>query len=170
MPNNKSVAVLSVDPGATTGCAAGLFDLRLGTVAGTMRRARSKRLLRSWTIRGDHVEQAWELGRWVEEWEFSTHIEKAAVRSDRYYVTMENFIPRQLNFDPISLQIIGGFETLAKPLFEKTGIHYARQEPGERWCDDGWLKRNRLWVPSDHERDAIRHVATKLDKLLHGNY
>ena len=169
MPANRnSVALLSIDPGATTGCAAGLFDLRQATVAATMRRARSKRNLWSWEVVGDHVSQSWEIGRWFQDWQFKLQVERGIITAGNFHITMENFIPRQLNFDDISLLVIGGFETLLAPVVQKGHVKYERQEPVERWCDDAWLKRNGLWVRSDHERDARRHVARKIDKLLNG--
>jgi hypothetical protein len=165
-PNKNSVAIYSIDPGRTSGCAAGLFDLRQPTVAAAMRRARSKGHLWSFEMKGSHVVQSWEMARWFENWQFKYHIEKAWIASGNFHITMENFIPRQLNFDEISLLIIGGFETIIDNLIRLEHIQYERQEPSERWCDDEWLKRNRLWVPSDHERDARRHVATRIDHLL----
>jgi hypothetical protein len=166
--NRNSVALLSIDPGATTGCAAGLFDLRQPTVAATMRRARSKRNIWSWEVVGDHVSQSWEMAKWFQDWQFKYHVELGVIMAGQFYITMENFIPRQLNFDDISLLVIGGFETLLAPAVQQGHVRYERQEPVERWCDDDWLKRNGLWVRSAHERDARRHVARKIDKLLHG--
>lgn len=88
--------------------------------------------------------------------------------ADNFYIVMENFIPRQLNYDPTSLLVIGGFEVLLEGMFTKMGklATYNKQEPSERWADYKWLKENGIWTSSDHEKDARRHIGTKLDKLL----
>lgn len=182
MANKNSVAIFSIDPGVTTGCACGLFDLRMPTVHACMRRARSKGNIKSWEVLGDHVSQSWEIVATLVDWHFKVHVERGFVAHGRFYLVQENFIPRQIDFDPMSMFVIGGVESLLMGILQKQSdtrptrkikltdgdeyIWYERQEPGERWGDDKWLKENGLWVKSIHERDARRHIATKLNKLL----
>jgi hypothetical protein len=164
--NKNSVAILAVDPGVTTGCAAGLFDLRQQTVAAAMRRSLSKGHLISWEVGGDHVSQSWEIASWFRDWHFKNHVELEYVRHGNFYVAIENFIPRQQHFDVASLLIIGGLETLLVPKAEQTGFSLRRVEPVARWGDDKWLRSHGLWVSSNHERDARRHLASAVDALL----
>lgn len=157
---------MAVDPGETTGVAAGLFDLRLQRVGACMRRARSKGNLTSWEVLGNHVDQAWEISRWFNDWHFSVHVERQLVMSGHTYFVLEDFIPRQLHYDTTPMFVIGGIETLLVPNAGIAGYDGDRVQPSEKWSNDQWLKDNRLWVPSLHERDARRHLAGKLDSLL----
>lgn len=170
MPSKHAAAVLAIDPGGTTGCAAGLFDLTQPTVSQAMRRCWLKKKLISWEVSGDHVSQSWEICKWFLDWQYRVHVELQYIRAGRFYIALEDFQPRQLNFDTISLLIIGGIETLLVPKMDELGFSGTRVQPSERWADDDWLKRNRLWVPSDHERDARRHLAGALDRLLNNKW
>lgn len=164
--NKNSVAIFAVDPGGTTGVARGLFDLRQATVSACMRRARSKGHLESWEVKGNHIEQAWAIAKEFADWHYKVHVEQQLVNVNRTFFVIEDFIPRQINFDPIAIFIIGGIETLLVPQGGVQGYEGERRQPHQKWNTDLWLKDNRIWVPSQHERDARRHLAGKLDDLL----
>lgn len=157
---------MAVDPGETTGVAAGLFDLRQSTVGACMRRARSKSNIWSWEVSGNHVSQSWEIARWFNNWHYQVHVEKQLVAFGKTYFVIEDFIPRQLNFEKIPIEIISGIETLLVPNAGLAGYDGERVQPNEKWHTDQWLRENRLWAKSQHERDARRHLAGKLDSLI----
>lgn len=166
MANRNVVGIFAVDPGVTTGVARGLFDLRQPTVAACMRRARSKRLLESCEVKGHYVRQAWQISKAFADWVFNIHVERHLVEFGKIYFVIEDFQPQQLNFDITPIELIGGIETLLLPQAHVQGYEGERAQPNQKWANDAWLREHRLWVSSDHERDARRHVAGKLDRLL----
>src|SRR5215813_5644523 len=112
MANSNAHAIFACDPGMTTGCAWGVFDLRQPTVASCMKRAFRKRNLHTGEVRGSYVDQAWKLSRQSADWFFKQHVERGAIRQGSYTFVMERFTPRSLGVELISLQITSGVEVL----------------------------------------------------------
>jgi hypothetical protein len=79
MPITTAVAIFAIDPGGTTGCAAGVFDLRRLTVAKVLGRAQAKGNFKTWNVTGDNVKQNWEIARAVTDYYYQMHVECRSV-------------------------------------------------------------------------------------------
>jgi len=167
-----SVAIFSVDPGGTSGCATALIDLRQITVAKAMRRARIKGNINTWEERGEHTEQAWSIARKFVDFVFNVHIERSIVEMRSIYFVRENFEIRQMGADLSPVSVSAGFETLLCVRFADVwanGEFYQKQTASEAkgFCTNDMLDRwGLLRGRSDHERDSLRHIARRIDKLL----
>jgi hypothetical protein len=172
MPNATSVAVFGIDPGGTTGCATALIDLRQITVAKAMKRARIKGNIDTWCEKGHYVDQAWAIARRITDFLFTVHIEKSLIENEKFFIVCENFEIRQMGADLSPVEVRSGFETLLKGVFkdlwEKEGF-YSLQTASEAkgFCNNDMLDRwGLLRGRTPHERDALRHIARRIDKLL----
>ena len=170
MPLNTSIAIFAIDGGGTTGCATALLDMRRITVAAAMKRARAKSNIETWTVKGDHVEQAWTIARQVTDFYFMMHVEKALINFNSFYVVAESFQLRQMSAELTTVAVNAGIETLLKPAFNgRWGDVYFPQTASEAkgFCTNDMLDRwNLLRGITTHERDALRHIAARLDKML----
>lgn len=173
MPNSNAVAIFSIDPGGTTGCATALIDLRQPTVARCMMRAKRKGLIRTWNLKGDPIEQAWAISRSVADYFFFVHIERSLIQSGRAYIVMENFELRTLAADLAPVQIKAGVETLLSGAYGIDGKwkeegFYTTQMPSEMtFCSDDMLRKWGLMKGrSPHERAALKHMARRIDRFL----
>jgi hypothetical protein len=170
MPLTTSVAIFAIDPGGTTGIAAGVFDLRRITVAKTIVRARAKGNLKTWNIKGTNVAQNWEIARAVTDFYYTVHIERAWITFDSFYVVTEDFNLRQMSADLAPVERNSGIETLLAPAFkERWERVWSKQTASQAksFCNDKMLDRwGLLRGKTPHERDATRHLASRLDLLL----
>lgn len=173
MPNTNAVAVFSIDPGGTTGCATALIDLRQPTVARAIMRAKHKGFLRSWNVLGDPIEQSWAISRHVADYLFWAHIEKGYIQAGRAFIVLEGFELRTLAADLSPVQIKAGVETLLSGAYGIDGKwkeegFYTVQMPSEKtFCSDDMLRKWGLMKGrSPHERDAIRHLARRIDRFM----
>lgn len=170
MPLNTSVAIFAIDPGGTTGIAAGVFDLRRLTVAATIRRALAKNNFRTWNVRGPNVKQNWEISRAAVDFYYTTHVEKSLIFFNNFFVVAENFNLRQMDADLSPVERNSGVETLLGPCFkDRWDEVWSKQTASEAkgFCDDKMLDRwGLLKGKSPHERDAVRHIARRLDRML----
>src|SRR4051794_26475841 len=112
MPNSTTVAIFSVDPGGTSGCATALLDLRRVTVANTMKRAVAKRNINTWCEHGTEIEQSWAIARRVLDFLFNVHIERSLVPHGNFYLVCESFELRQMGADLSPVRVSHGFEVL----------------------------------------------------------
>lgn len=173
MPNSNAVAIFSIDPGGTTGCATALIDLRQPTVARAMQRAKVKGLLHTWNVKGDTIEQAWAISKHVADYFFWAHIEHQYIQANRAFIVMENFELRTLAADISPVQITAGVETLLSGAYGIDGRwkeegFYTKQMPSEKtFCSDDMLRKWGLMKGrSPHERDALKHMARRIDRFL----
>jgi hypothetical protein len=174
MPHATSVAIFSIDPGGTTGCATGLIDLRQITVKKAMKRAVAKQNLNTWEEQGTPVEQAWSISRKILDFLFTVHIEKSYIENRSFYIVSESFEIRQMGADLAPVKVQSGFETLLSGAFKdswKKDGFYRTQTASEAkgFCSDHMLD---LWGllkgKTPHERDALRHLSKRVDTLLKG--
>jgi hypothetical protein len=170
MPLPTNIAIFSIDPGGTTGCACGVFDLRRITVKAIVGRAKAKQNLKTWNVKGTNVAQNWEISKAVVDFYYTVHVEKAWIMYNKFYVVTENFNLREMGADLAPVERNSGIETLLEPCFkdrwdEVWSKQTASQAKG--FCDDKMLDRwGLLKGKSPHERDATRHIASRLDILL----
>jgi hypothetical protein len=170
MTLGSAVAIFSIDPGGTTGIAAGVFDLRRITVAAVMKRARAKGNIKTWNVRGDNVAQNWEISKAAVDFYYNTHVEKMWIGFDSFYVVAEDFNLREMSADLAPVERNSGIETLLAPCWKnRWGEVYSKQSASEAkgFCNNEMLDRwGLLRGKTPHERDAIRHIARRLDRLL----
>jgi len=172
VPNSTSVAIFAIDPGGTTGCASALLDLRQITVAKAIRRARAKGNVQTWVEKGTHTEQAWSLARKIVDFVFTVHIERMLIPHGNYFVVSESFEIRQMGADLAPVRVGAGLEALLCNAFKDlwgTDSFYQLQTASEAkgFCTNEMLDRwGLLKGRTPHERDALRHLARRLDKLL----
>lgn len=176
MPTSSAVALFVFDPGGTTGVMEMLADLRQETVASVMRRARSKRNLKTYEVKGDHVEQALELNSRLREFFFAVHVERAVVGANGLYIVIEDFHLRQMSADLSPVRVTSAFEAVFSAAHNLPSANYGSEQyikqsasEAKGFCSNDMIKKWGLWYRrSDHERDAIRHGARRLDNLLQG--
>lgn len=170
MPLPSSVALFAIDPGGTTGCAAGVFDLRRLTVAKVLGRAQAKGNFKTWNVTGDNVKQNWEIARAVTDYYYQMHVERALIVFSSFYVVTEDFNLRQMSADLSPVERNSGIETLLAPAFkDRWSDVWSKQSASEAkgFCNDKMLDRwGLLRGKTPHERDATRHIARRLDRLL----
>ncbi len=172
MPSANAYAIFTVDPGVTTGCASALIDTGQPTVAAAMRRARGKGLLWTWEETGSHTEQAWSICKKATDFFFKYHVEKQYIRANRALFVIEDFQLRQMGVDLMPVRIQASIETLLYGAYGsdfEDDEFYTKQQPSHAkgFCTDRMLKSWNLWHHlSPHQRDAARHLAKKVDRLL----
>lgn len=174
MPHATSVAIFSIDPGGTTGCAKALIDLRQITVQRSMKRAVMKRNVDTWVVHGSSHEQAWKISQQIVDFLFYAHIEKSVIENRNFFIVREDFHIQQMGADLSPVEVSAGIETLMFGAFKdrwgKDGF-LQKQSASEAkgFCTDKMLdKWGLLKGRTPHERDALRHMARRIDKLLKG--
>lgn len=137
-----------------------------------MRRAHVKHNINTWCEHGDHIEQSWSIARKIIDFLFISHIERSLIENSNFFIVCEKFEIRQMGADLSPVRVGAGIETLIsgafKDLWRKDGF-YQLQSASEAkgFCTNDMLDRwGLLRGRTDHERDALRHVARRLDKLL----
>lgn len=174
MPKSAAYAIMSVDPGGTTGLATALVDLKQPTVASCVRRAWRKGNLRTWTCTGDHIEQAWYICRYYTNWIFNIHIEQSLVQAHHDSFVIESFQLRQMGADMSPVRIKAGIEVLLAGAygvdsdFAREGFYVEQSASSAKaFVTDDMLKRWDMWRnKTPHERDALRHLARRIDSLM----
>lgn len=103
---------------------------------------------------------------------FNVHIERSLIENSNFFVVCEGFEIRQMGADLSPVQVAAGVETLMvgafKDRWDKDGF-YQKQSASEAkgFCNDKMLDRwGLLKGRTPHERDALRHIARRIDKLL----
>lgn len=170
MPLNTSVAIFAIDGGGTTGIAAGVFDLRKMTVKAAMRRARAKGNIETWNVKGRNVDQNWKIAKAANDFYYNVHVEKLWVSFNSFYIVAEDFQLRDMAADLAPVERNSGIETLLAPcfkdrwdeVFSKQSASEAKSFCNDKMLEDWGLLKNK----TPHERDALRHIARRLDKLL----
>jgi len=137
-----------------------------------MKRARIKSNVRTWVEHGSHTDQAWAIARKIVDFLYTVHIERSLIENSNFFVVVENFELRQMGADLSPVTVTAGLETLLCERFKdrwgKNGF-YQKQTASEAkgFCNNEMLDRwGLLKGRTPHERDALRHVARRIDKLL----
>jgi hypothetical protein len=164
-------AVFAVDPGGTTGCATGLFRTDRGDdmLYSVIDRAVKKKSIDTWEEEGGPHEQAWSIVRkWV-DFRFRCNTE-LNIPIPHIHLVCESFHLRTQNADLSPVLVIGGMLVL---LYGREEEHFALGQPDwqmpseAKRVTNSRLRSLGLWVRgSEHRRDALRHIVTKVDTLL----
>jgi hypothetical protein len=174
-------AVLGIDPGGTTGVAAGyveLKDTRRATLA-TMHNNKTAE------VDGDYLEQSVALANIMSRFVFTANVEYS-IPIDNIHIAIEDFILRRrmeggATGNLTSCWVAAG----AVALFAAQTVIDINNKMWWRLPEDGWdiawqqpsnaktlatdarLKSYGLWTPgSTHKRDATRHLVLRVDKLI----
>lgn len=175
MAKASAYAIYAVDPGGTTGVCEAVVDIDQPTVAAAIKRASRKGNLKTYEVKGEYASQAWVLTRGATDFWFKMHVEKSYVRQGNVRYVTELFTARSLAAEMISVQINSGAYTLLQGAFDvENGLEalssfYSEQSASEAkgFCSDDMLKSWDLWKSkSPHERDAIRHLARRIDRMM----
>lgn len=164
-------AVMAVDPGGTTGLAAGMFRRSEGvdgTVLGpTLRRAVRRRAVWTQLVTGSPEEQAWFIARGWTEFLFRWNVELGQPVRDCHLV-VEEFELRQMAVQLSPVEVTAGLKTLLMPAAVEIERQSASQAMSKatnarlRQWDLYALGRGR----GDHKRDALRHLALRVSRVL----
>jgi hypothetical protein len=165
-------AIMTVDPGGTSGCATGVFRTDKGhdMLSSIFERAVSKGQIRSWEERGSEEAQAWAIAQHWTQFHFKCNVEYSIPIRNIYFV-IEDFQLRELQAKLHSVAVNFGVRTL---LVGKDGLwplgEPVYQQPSQaKTRNNKQLKELGLWVvASEHRRDALRHMITKVSDILDG--
>jgi hypothetical protein len=126
----------------------------------------------TWNETGTYAEQAWRISRDIVDFFFNVHVERGIVDANACYIVIEDFQLRMMSADLSPIWVTAGIECLLSSAYDgrwELDGFYDKQSPSEAkgFCSDNMLKGWSLWKgKSPHERDVVRHMARKLDKLL----
>lgn len=163
---------MAVDPGTTTGVARGTFvPVKGGDLAAHF----AFGLYESWEVEGIPGEQAWEIiGEFV-DWRADL-ILKHNYRPEAISLTFESFQLRidkargagssKPMLDPI--RVISACEALCFNSRGERIVDFGFQSPSDKsTITNDRLRRWGLWVVgSEHRRDAMRHLALRVDSQI----
>lgn len=172
-------AVMTVDPGGTSGCSQGIFRTDRGDdmMATVLKRALKKKQITSWEVKGIPAAQAWSI---CEQWiafRFKCSVEYQ-IAFDDIHLVIEAFQLRKLQADLYPVMVIHGIETLLYrdagnvldgklPTLWPVGRPEYQEPSTGKHMDNKHLKRLEVWaVGSPHERDALRHLVQKVNAIL----
>jgi hypothetical protein len=188
MRSNKNLhAVLAIDPGGTTGIAAGYMELE-NTRRSTLEGMYNKK---SAEVKGNYLEQAVALDNIFRHFIFTANVEHG-IPQPNIHVAIEDFVLRRrteggATGNLTSVWVAAAFAgilckhfTLVDDSDVVEALTVMDDEPAKAitWqtasdakhvANDERLKSYGLWVVgSAHERDAFRHLVLRVDKLLSG--
>lgn len=173
-------AVFTVDPGGTSGVARGVFK-SLPTLADTLREAVKMGEVEAWECEGAPELQAWELAAEIRDWVFEVHTQLLIPLPD-ISVVFEAFQLRQRSADlsPVAVTaatcalLMDRDDVMSVEGWSGTfvgGVGLYVQQPADA---KNLATRERLidWDlyalgrGSDHKRDALRHLAVRVNGVL----
>jgi hypothetical protein len=165
--------VMAVDPGTTSGVAAGLFHAA-ADIAGCLANAEWE----AWEVNGTPGEQAWEIMDEYKNRQVDWNI--GGVGFPNMYLVVESFALRlkkahgagsnQRMMDPI--RVISAMEALSLHYLSgelRPWCKFEFQLPAEakRYVTNERMRRWGAWVKgSEHKRDATRHMIKKVSDIL----
>lgn len=160
-------AILAVDPGGTTGVAAGHYEL-LGSMKRTV--TTGQRMHKTAEVKGDWLEQANTIVQLAVRWAYTAQVEHH-IPADRLHVVFENYIPdpKRVGAGATDLSPVWVGAPAGAMIVNELGLDVVWQTASEAkgYATNERLKQWGLWVVgSAHERDANRHLAKLLDRLL----
>lgn len=156
------VGVFAFDPGGTTGVGWALMDVK-DTVAKTLRYAD----IQTVEVTGDWKEQARKLrDLWLavsHEWK------ERGLAGQHTYLIREDFnLYKFRSSDKKGVYPIW-ISAMLEGLLDLTDVDIIAQQvvQAKRFATNARLKRWGVYVPgSEHKRDAVRHIAFKLNKVI----
>jgi hypothetical protein len=174
-------AVMTVDPGKTSGCSQGVFRTDKGDdmLTTVFARAVGKKQVHSWDEKGESEDQSWAIcDRWS-AFLFKCNVDYA-IPLPYIYLVIEDFALRELQAQLQSVAVIAGIKTL---LCRKLDPKSANEQAFVRWPlgrptfqtpstakrrTNAMLKQLGILEGSVHERDARRHLVAKVNDVLDG--
>jgi hypothetical protein len=167
-------AVMAVDPGGATGVACGIFDA-CETLEETLQLGED---LMACEVAGSTASQAWALVELFRE--FMAEAQLAGIPRKDIHLVFEAFDLRTVVADLAPVEVIAGVRTL----FEQgTGVmivsgvvfDWRSARPGDAKKLGTSVRLGRwglfeLGRGSDHKRDALRHLALRVARILEGRY
>lgn len=156
------VGVFAFDPGGTTGVGWALMDVK-DTVAKTLRHADIHTL----EVTGDWKEQARKLrDLWVSV-EYEWVVERGLDARHAHLIREDFNLYKFRSSDKKGVYPIWISAMLEGLLDEKAMITAQQVVQAKRFATNARLKRWGVYVPgSEHKRDAVRHIAFKLNKVI----
>lgn len=155
-------AVFAVDPGNTSGIAAGYVELQ-PTLKETLLGISSRK---SAELKGSWLYQGREIARLMKRFVYTANVEQS-MRMDRIHLVFEDFVLRMpavttnLSSVWIAASAVTSFNNDAYEIDWQQPSSAKSKATNER------LKGWGLWeVGSEHKRDAWRHFALRVDKLI----
>jgi hypothetical protein len=160
-------AILAIDPGNTTGVGACHIDLKVSRSASF---SDGLHMLKNIEVRGPWNRQGAQLAEIANRFLFTAGVEHS-IPVSRCHIVCENFVLRRL--------VEGGATgNLTSVWVAASFVGYLNRDDIEvdwQMPSDGKSVNNELLkmygiyvVGSEHMRDANRHIAVKVDKLLRG--
>lgn len=156
-------AVFSVDPGGTSGIFAGYVDLR-PTLKETLLEGLTNR--KAVEVSGSWLYQGREIARLMKRFLYTANVENS-MRMDHIHFVFEDFVLRM----PASTTNLTSIWVASSAVtsFNNDVYEVDWQQPSQakNKATNERLKLWKLWEKgSEHKRDAARHFALKVDKLL----
>lgn len=162
-------AVLAVDPGGTTGVAACHAELQ-PTLKQTLLEGLTMR--KAVEVRGTWRQQANQLYQMVLKFRYVAHVERG-IPAERVHIVFENYVPDPHRHgkgavDLTSVWVMAGAAArIEDPARDEDTILYQMPSEAKTFAKNERLKMWGLWEKgSDHKRDAWRHVAVRLNRIL----
>lgn len=180
----NTYAILAIDPGGTTGVAAGYVEL------GDTRRETLETMTNNKTteVTGDYLWQAAKLDTIFRNFVFTANVEYG-IPLPNISIAIEDFVLRRRReggatgnltscwvaaaavamFHKVMLATPDGKQITAVAADQTGCIHWQTASDAKHVANDARLKSYGLWiVGSAHERDANRHLVLRVDKILQG--
>lgn len=160
-------AIMTVDPGRTTGVFAGWVDLkstRVETLKSGLLKAKSREVTGSITTQGRELLHIWIL--------FNYAANEANIPIPNRHCAVEDFVLRRRGAGGATGDLtscwVGGAFAMAMELSQIiVPIKWQQPSQAKRLATDARLRDWGLWrVGSPHERDAARHFALAVDGLI----
>lgn len=156
---------MGIDPGGTTGIAAGHWRL-LGTAADTF--GEGRRSFKTTSVKGDWWQQAKTVADLVNRFVFTAQVEHQ-LPVNHVHIAWEDYTRRpqasSTNLDSVWVM------AAALAFLDRPELDHTFQQPADAkgYAENARLRRWGLWVVgSDHERDATRHMAMRVSTLISG--
>jgi hypothetical protein len=172
-------AVFTVDPGGTTGVARGLFNRGHATAAATLQEAVEGETIAAWVETGPAVDQAWMIAIDFAQWRGKL-LRDRRVKSANVFLVIEDFQLRQRSVELSPVEVTAGILTLlqtpkwapTRPQVTRLPVAIERQSPSDAksYATNDRLRAWGLYPlgrgKGDHKRDALRHLALKVNRLM----
>lgn len=157
------LAVMAFDPGGTTGVAWGVMQVR-DTLAATLQGAE----LASCDLTGEYQQQARKLYDLWTTLNFGWTVERQ-IPADNVHCVSEGFILRKFGSSDKKGLYPVWISAMFEGLVDGDGVAVRYQEPATKSrSTSARMKRWGCWEVgvSDHRKDAMRHLAFRVNKLI----
>lgn len=173
------LAIMTLDPGKTSGQTRGFYNLRRGeTVRGTLKRALEKGAVDFKDVIGEPERQANEIV--CDYWNFRHHaVSDLGLKLDCVVFVIESFALRQRSVELQPVEVNAGIRSLLLGVsVDDSGawtphlgrglaeVEYQTPSTAKGFATNARLRKWNVWVPGDHRRDAWRHTAAYISREL----